>query len=1011
MRTALSFLAALLLLPSVALRAAAPGGFFGPKTKTTLLIDHSTAKPGTTITAGVKLSMAKKWHTYWRNPGQNGKATGIKWTLPAGVSAGTIQWPVPHKTESWEMFSFEFSEEVILLVPLTIADSVAPGTISLKADLDWLECETEGACVPGSSSVETKLVIGSEAKLSPQADEMKKWAGYLPSSEPKIELTAYWEGPAKDDERNLVIAWKPTSKTNDFFSFRPSEDWVVEPPSTLISQADDKLVIRQKVTKYEGDWPKKIEGIIVDLEGNPKHPKAINVAAAIRDSKPKPTMAAQSFPSTFGSGLFGTENSGPKAVPSLSLHETVAPPGSTINALVKFRIASNWHIYWRNPGQFAGAPEFEFSKLPEGITVDPSSILWPIPDKKVKTDDTGGEIWNYELDELVGIIVPLQIGENVAKGTHDITIDLSWIECETASLCIKQEGSVSAQLAVGDEAVPSAAAGEIDGYITRGPKSIKGLDSEPTGSWESQVSSNQHAFVITWEGDAKSDFFSHEPAGEWTIDIPSEHVDAGAGKIGVRKVLKLKSGDLPEVIAGIWVTEKDGQRTAYEVSVPISGTSAPGTDETAAAAPQELNFFSALMFAFIGGLILNIMPCVLPVISLKILGFVNQSNDSPAEVKKLGMIYCLGVLASFLVMALLVIGVQKAGNIASWGMQFGNPVFLVCMLTLVTLVALNLFGVFEVMLGGGAMTAANSLASKHGPTGAFFNGVLATALATPCTAPFLAPALGFAFVQPPMIIILMFLTVGAGLAIPYLILSMNPKWLKFLPKPGNWMIGFKQAMGFPMLATAIWLLWTATDRFGQDGVLWLGFFLVLVSLSVWIWGEYVQRGTKRKGLAIAFSLLFLTAGVGYALEHKLQWRNPPLPVVANVQTNAQDQTGNALVWKPWSHEAIAAAQAEGRPVLVDFTAKWCATCNANKTFSIDIDATRDVLKELKYETLKADNTLTPENIVREIQSFGRAGVPLVLLYSPDANVKPTVMPASFTPSMIQDALKKAAGKK
>jgi thiol:disulfide interchange protein len=196
------------------------------------------------------------------------------------------------------------------------------------------------------------------------------------------------------------------------------------------------------------------------------------------------------------------------------------------------------------------------------------------------------------------------------------------------------------------------------------------------------------------------------------------------------------------------------------------------------------SFWEMLLYAFIGGLILNVMPCVLPVIALKVLGFVGQGRDAPRRVRALGLIYGLGVLASFLLLAGLVIGVKAAGHKAGWGMQFGSPQFLVALTTLVTLIALNLFGLFEVSLGGRVLGAAGGLAAKHGPAGAFFNGVLATVLATPCTAPFLGAALGFAFTQPPPVIVLVFLTVGLGLAAPYVVLSWNPRWLRFLPKPG-----------------------------------------------------------------------------------------------------------------------------------------------------------------------------------------------------------------------------------
>jgi len=360
---------------------------------------------------------------------------------------------------------------------------------------------------------------------------------------------------------------------------------------------------------------------------------------------------------------------------------------------------------------------------------------------------------------------------------------------------------------------------------------------------------------------------------------------------------------------------------------------------------------------------------------------------------------------SFLVLAGIVIGLKSAGKDASWGMQFQNPVFLVTMTTLVTLVALNLFGVFEVSLGGGAMTAASELARQEGLPGAFFNGVLATALATPCTAPLLAPALGFAFAQPPLQILLLFLAIGAGLALPYLLLSFQPAWLRFLPKPGNWMIHFKHAMGFPMLATAIWLLWVATRIFGRDGALWLGLFLVVLALAVWIWGEFVQRGEARHGLAMSLSLLLAGGAYAYALEGQLHWRNPAKPAEAGAIPKSSPE---GIDWQPWSLEAVAKARAEGRVVLVDFTADWCFTCKANLKSSLEIPETRRKLKELNAVALLADNTLESPAIVTELKKFGRAGVPMVLVYPRDPKAEPLLLPTLLTPSIVAEALDKAA---
>lgn len=404
-----------------------------------------------------------------------------------------------------------------------------------------------------------------------------------------------------------------------------------------------------------------------------------------------------------------------------------------------------------------------------------------------------------------------------------------------------------------------------------------------------------------------------------------------------------------------------------------------------------------MAFAVLGGFILNFMPCVLPVIALKVLGFVGHGGASKSETRKLGLIYGLGVWVSFLVLAGVVIAVKKAGMAASWGMQFQNPIMLVCLTTLVMLVGLNLFGVFEVTVGGGALGAAGQLASKEGSVGAFFNGVLATVLATPCTAPFLGAALGFAFTQPSSVTVLIFSCVALGLAAPYVALCWEPAWLKFLPKPGLWMERFKIAMGFPMIATAVWLFTLAADFYGDGGDLWLGLFLVLVALAAWIWGAFVQRGSSRRSLSMGLSLLIAGLAWGWILESEIQWRKPA----------SRKLTG--IPWQPWSHEAVAQARREGRPVFVDFTAKWCLTCKLNKRRAIEVDAVRKKLKEINAVALAENSPEKSEEIVAELNKHGRAGVPLNLVYPKDASKPPIVLPELLlTPDVVLQALDQAS---
>jgi thiol:disulfide interchange protein DsbD len=490
---------------------------------------------------------------------------------------------------------------------------------------------------------------------------------------------------------------------------------------------------------------------------------------------------------------------------------------------------------------------------------------------------------------------------------------------------------------------------------------------------------------------AGTDLFPYA-SEKFKVGGATERVESPTGKIRLRKSVEKLEDNWPNELRGVLVSKqtKDAPPKGWEVKLPLGA--APAEKRVAAGWSSILPM---LGFAFLGGLILNIMPCVLPVIALKVLSFVNQAKETPQRVRRLGVIYGLGVLVSFLVLAGLAIAVQQAGGRAGWSTAFQNPQFRVLITTLITLVALNLFGVFEITLGGGALDAASQLTAKEGTAGAFFNGVLATVLATPCTAPFLGVAIGFAFTQPPFIIGLMFLAVGLGLAAPFVALCWQPRWLKVLPKPGAWMERFKIAMGFPMLATAMWLFWLTGTRLGKTGVLWLGMFLVLLALAAWIWGEFVQRGTQRRGLAAALCLVLAATAYGGILEKQLHWRQ------------AAGKSKEGIDWKRWSPEAVEQARRDGHPVLVDFTADTCLNCQVNKITSLEIEATRTKLKEINAVTFLADFTDEDPAIARELQRYNRAGVPLVLIYPKDINQPPIVLPALLTPSIVRETLDKA----
>lgn len=683
----------------------------------------------------------------------------------------------------------------------------------------------------------------------------------------------------------------------------------------------------------------------------------------------------------------------------LILSATAAKPGETIFAGVDMKMDPGWHTYWKNPGDAGSATKIEWT-LPPGVSA--GAVQWPLPKKLPPAEVT---TYGYE-DETV-LIVPITLAKTLTPGDVDLSAKVSWLECK--DVCVPASQNVDAKLAVGDETKPSADAETIDAWRARTPQTNNSYSFQ--AAWEKPADGDTRPLIISHGPDAAAnsikydsvDFFP-DAYDNFEILPATEVLSELSSDIRLRKVVKKFSGDWPAEIGGTVVIESGGSRYGYDVQLPIAakavGSTAPLS--TAPSLPAQ-PFGLMLLYAFIGGLILNIMPCVLPVIALKILGFVSEAKSEPRRVRALGLVYTIGVLVSFVALAGVVIGVKAAGHHAGWGMQFGSPVFVVCLTTLVLLVALNLFGVFEVTVGGRALDAGGELATKGGMAGAFFNGVLATTLATPCTAPFLAPALGFAFSQSTQVILVVFLMVGLGLAAPYLVLSWQPGWLKFLPKPGAWMEKFKNAMGFPMMATVVWLYFVASSSYGKN-VLWLGVFLVMVAFAAWIYGEFFQRGTKHRAAAAIIAVLILAGGYIFALEKELDWR---APVAETNEAGRGSETTDGIAWQPWSPEAVAAARAAGKPVLVDFTADWCLTCQVNRKTSLDAPPVREKLKALDAVALVGDYTRFPEAITTELNRYDRAGVPLVLVYPKDAAAQPIVLPPVLTPGIVLAALDRA----
>ena len=666
-------------------------------------------------------------------------------------------------------------------------------------------------------------------------------------------------------------------------------------------------------------------------------------------------------------------------------------------AAIRLQMADGWHVYWRNPGDEVGRATQVQWTLPPGLSA--GAIQWPLP---AKTSEKEFETLTYSGTVL--LLVPIEIPVGQSPGNLTLQAKVRWLECHEE--CVPGSATVETTLRIDSVVEPSAHAAEIQAARGRVPRKVADLPIR--AAWETAGEGDPRKLVLSWKPAAGISGFDVYPfesgMGATKVSVKTEGMSPEDGFLRIRKSVPAGESGWPERLAGLLVPVGQGAAAEpVEFSIPIESAPAGGAKAVQVAAePVSLaELLIKLLSAFVGGLILNVMPCVLPVLALKVLGFVQQAKEEPGRVRTLGLVYGAGVLASFLVLAGVALAVQAAGGTASWSAPFQNPIFRVLITVLITLVALNLFGVFELTLGGSAMQKASDLSSKEGWSGAFFNGVLAAVLATPCTAPFLASALAFAFLQPPLVIVLFFIAIGAGLAMPFVALCWQPAWLRFLPRPGVWMVRFKVAMGFPMLATAMWLFWFTAGRLGEggSGVLWFGLFLVVLAAAAWVWGEFVQRSTRGRGWARFATVALIVAGYFGLLERQLDWRTP-----------ATAKKAKGLDWQRWSPAAVDQARREGHPVLVDFTADSCLNCKWNKATAIEIDSTRERIKALGVRVFEGDFTDGDPVIAEELKKHGRRGVPLVLIYSPEPSRDPEVLPVVLTPSLVDEALRRAAGK-
>jgi len=635
-------------------------------------------------------------------------------------------------------------------------------------------------------------------------------------------------------------------------------------------------------------------------------------------------------------------------------------PGQKFRLGVLYTIVPKWHIYWQYAGD-AGIPTQIDWQLPPGFQTGP--LQWPLPTRE---QEPGGlEVFDYNNEVL--LFTEVQAPQQLPTGPIELAAKSNWLVCERQ--CVPGDAQLSLKLNDGGQG--PANQGIFTKYSASVPKT-----GAPAGYSVSMKPSGSQ-MVIDFAGipqGSRLDFFP----------VPPENVVLNHGKqAGNSVVLSVDGGAALDRLKGVAVVESDGKTDAFAVELQPGGLAVANAS---GASTDLVGVLQAVAFALIGGLILNVMPCVLPVISLKIFGFVSEAGERPDKAFKLALVFSAGILGCFAVLAAIVTFFRAIGAQVGWGFQFQDYRFVLAIGCLVFAFALNLFGVFELTVSARATGGLAKLAAGGGYGGAFFQGAFATILATPCTAPFLGTASAFAFTQPAWATFLIFFSIGIGMALPYLSLAIQPKWLRYLPKPGEWMVRLKQLLGFLLLATLLWLSWIVGRLRGVDGMVELGGLLLIIGILAWIKGSFWTpvSSVRSRVLAAMSMVAVLVVAIGSYLF-----------VTAPSE----------LSWQAFSQQSLDKALQSGRPVFVDFTADWCITCKANERFALDTSAVRQAFAQNQVVVLRADWTHGDPEITQILKEHGRAGVPMYLFYPGGKDRPPVVLPELISSQTVLDAMK------
>lgn len=693
--------------------------------------------------------------------------------------------------------------------------------------------------------------------------------------------------------------------------------------------------------------------------------------------------------------------------------------GQTFWLGLRLEHQSGWHTYWKNAGD-SGLPTELNWQLPAGLSA--GAIAWPTPHAL-----RVGPLVNYGYEDTVLLPVPVKVAADFkapASGQVNLRLSASWLICRVE--CIPENGDFQLQIPVqgttathsldfaqaqAQEPATLAAAGQavITPGAQQGDSKTKLVDDRISLRIPGLPAAVRGKTLDLYPENAETFHHAAEPGKDW------QQRWEGDTWVGENLPLSDLRGQTPQQLAVVLALPQQeraaalakGQSAAWRSELAVQGQWTPATlasvspalaaaleaNQAAAgsqAAPRlassgsATSLWAALLGGLIGGLILNLMPCVFPVLAIKVIGFARHGQNSRAQ-RLGGLAYAAGVILSFLALGALLLALRAAGQQLGWGFQLQSPAVVALLAALFTLLGLNLAGLFE--FGNLLPGRLASIQARHPVMDSFLSGVLAVAIASPCTAPFMGASLGFAIDMPASQALTVFAALGVGMALPYLLACFVPAVVRWLPRPGAWMQTFRHAMAFPMFATVVWLVWVLGQQSGVDGAAAL--LALLLALSALIWALHLQGRTR---WVLSAAVLLLSAG--------LLWHAAPL--ITTEAPVASAQASDKELWQPWSAERVQTAQSQGQPVFVDFTAAWCVTCQVNKRTTLNHPDVVAAFGKNRVQLLRADWTRRDPAITQALHALGRSGVPVYVLYAPGK--PPVVMTELLTRGEVMDAL-------